>query len=309
MKRFIRKIILFIAPGLAVLCFIFSIKTDREFCYNYVKGDCNQRGELLYKKIYEDPNKVNCLFIGSSKTWNDINDGLLQDLVNKSGQSHLKLFNAGYCRFGRNLDYLYCKEFMKRNYLKKVFLEVRTDESTSSHPIFPFLANGKEVLEGALAWNGRLFPEVYDHLLMNITYSRCLLGFEKTVRNPASPPAHGYDNIEKTMSPELLDRFYKEELDKINAARQSDIAYHFSWYYIKRIKELCDKKKTELIFVFIPSYGNVSKTPAFYEEYKKMGRVILGPDSIFLNKAYWKDAAHFNASGATAFTKFLATQL
>lgn len=309
MKKFAWKIILFSLPIVIILVAIFFIKTSREFCYTYVKGDCEQRGKLLYKKIYKDPNKIDYLFVGSSKTWNDIDDGLLEELINKSGSEQHRLYNTGYCRFGRDLDYLFCQEFLKRNPLKKIFLEVRADESTTSHPIFPFLANGKEVLEGTLALNGRIFRGIYDHLLMNINYFRCNIKLETADKNTALPITHGYNNLERTETPEALEKHYAEELAQNEGPKKISPAYHFSNYYLQKIKTLCDKKKVELVFLFLSSYGNPGKTPAFLEEYKKMGKVIIGPDSIFNNKSYWKDGAHFNSRGATAFTKFLATQL
>ncbi|HWY12908.1 MAG TPA: hypothetical protein VN026_16355 [Bacteroidia bacterium] len=306
MKKFVKKILFFSLPILIGLSFIFFIKTNREFCYNYVKGDCDQRGKLLYKKMYEDKNKVDYLFVGSSKTWNDINDELLENLINIPNSYHARLFNVGYCRFGRNLDYLFCKEFLKRNPIKKIFLEVRADESTTSHPMFPYLANGKEVLEGALALNISLFPEIYNHLLMNVNYFRCKINLAKADSNKTNPFLHGYNNIEKTISPELLDKFYEKEI------KQNDhisLTYRFSNYYLRKIKLLCDKKKIELNFIYLPSYANVNKTPAFLKQYEAYGKVIIAPDSIFTNKTYWKDVAHFNSFGAEAYTKFLATRL
>lgn len=309
MKQFIKKIIFFSLPILIGLGFIFFIKTNREFCYNYVKGDCDQRGKLLYKKIYEDKNKVDYLFVGSSKTWNDINDELLENLINTPESYHYKLFNVGYCRFGRNLDYLFCKEFSKRNRLKKIFLEVRPDESTNSHPIYPYLADGNQVLEGALAFNGSLFSEIYNHLLMNVNYFRCKINLEIAEKNMTNAFLHGYNNIEKTISAKELDTFYEKEKSNLLDVNTNSINYHFSKYYLNKIKKLCDVKKIELVFIYLPSYANLNKAPAFKAEYEKWGKVIMAPDSIFNNKSYWKDVAHFNSYGATAYTKFLATQL
>jgi hypothetical protein len=303
MKQFIKKIILFSLPLTVLLIFIFFIKTDREFAYYYIKGDCDQRGKLLYKKIYTEKNKVDYLFVGSSKTWNDIDDALLEQLINKPEQYHNKLFNTGYCRFGRNLDYLFCKEFSQRNRLKKIFLEVRADESTTSHPIFPFLANGKEVLEGSLALDRTIFPELYDHLLMNVNYVRHKLTLEenRTGESPL-PPVHGYNNIEKIVSPEVLSR---SSVDAKEKTKELAIAYRFSKYYIQKIKNLCDKKKIELVFLYLPSYESIRETPGFFEDYKRLGKVIIAPDSIFMNRSYW----NLNAFGAAAYTRFLATQL
>lgn len=311
MKQFVKKILVFSLPVLIGLGFIFFIKTNREFCYNYVKGDCEGRGKLLYKKLYEDPNKVDYLFVGSSKTWNDINDELLENLINTPDSYHLKLFNVGYCRFGRNMDYLFCKEFLKRNKLKKIFLEVRADESTTSHPIFPYLANGKEVMEGAMALNGKLFPEVYNHLLMNVNYLRCKVNLEKAEINSENLISHGYINIDKVINSEKLNAFYKKEQEKISEDKTDTTAleYRFSNYYINKIKKLCDAKKVELVFIYLASYGNVNKNPIFLHHYQKLGKIIIAPDSIFMNKTYWKDEAHFNSYGANAYTRFLATQL
>lgn len=311
MNRFVKKIILFSLPLSVGLITVFFLKTNREFCYNYVKGDCEGRGKLLYKKIYEEKNTVDYLFVGSSKTWNDIDDGLLENLINKPGDYHFKLFNAGYCRFGRNLDYLYCKEFLKRNRLKKIFLEVRADESTISHPIYPYLATGNEVLEGVLALNGNLFSEIYNHLLMNINYSRCKIEVETPEVNKENIPLHGYENIEKILDTKTLDDFYEKEQIRVakNKIDTSALAYRFSNYYLSKIKKLCDKKKVELVFVYLAGYANINKEPAFKSYYEKWGKVIMAPDSIYNNKTYWKDVAHLNSAGAKAYTKFLATQL
>ncbi len=309
MKQFVKKIFVFSLPVLIGLGFIFLIKTNREFCYNYVKGDCDGRGKLLYKKMYEDKNKVDYLFVGSSKTWNDLNDELLEKLINSPELAHVSLFNTGYCRFGRNLDYLFCKEFVKRNNLKKIFLEVRADESTTSHPIYPYLANGKEVLEGALALNGNYFSDIYNHLLMNVNYSRCKINLEIAEVNNTLAFLHGYNNIEKIIEPEKLETFSKEEKAQTKEVNTTSISYRFSNYYLEKIKKLCDAKNIELVFIYLPSYANVNKTPAFKSHYEQWGKVIIGPDSIFNNKTYWKDVAHFNSYGADAYTKFLATQL
>jgi hypothetical protein len=311
MKQFVKKIFLFSLPILIGLIAIFFIKTNREFCYNYIKGDCEGRGKLLYKKIYEEKNSVDYLFVGSSKTWNDIDDGLLENLINSPDKSRVKVFNTGYCRFGRNLDYLFCKEFLKRNRLKKIFLEVRADESTTSHPIYPYLATGNEILEGVAALNGNLFSEIYNHLLMNINYSRCKTKLETAEINSEHPPSHGYNNIERVLDTKTLDEFYSKEQIRIseNKTDTSALAYHFSNYYLSKLKKLCDTKQVELVFVYLAGYANINKTPAFRQQYEKWGKIIEAPDSIYTNKTYWKDVAHLNSFGATAYTKFLATQL
>lgn len=309
MKAFVKKIVLFSLPVFIGLLVVFFIKADREFCYNYIKGDCDTRGKLFYKRLETKSAGVDYLFVGSSKTMNGINDRLIEDSLNKRSPEHLRLYNAGYCRFGRNLDFLLCKEFSKNNALKKIFVEVRADESTTSHPMFPFLANGREILQGAKALNGKLPSELYNHSLMNLNYLRCELKLEKKEKNKYKLELHGYNNIDRVMEKEMLEEFYKDELNKNKSVDKDALEYRYSHYYLNRIKTLCEKKNIELNFIFMPSFGNTTKLPAFKEEYEKWGKVIIGPDSIFNNKSYWKDVAHFNTAGATAFSNFLAKEL
>lgn len=311
MKIFLKKIFLFVAPIFVLLATIFLIRTNREFCYNYIKGDCDARGKLFYKKLYAGNRNVDYLFVGSSKTMNGINDRLIEDSLNARQHNKIHLYNAGYCRFGRNLDFLFCKEFAKENKLKKIFLEVRYDESTTSHPVYSYLANGKEILSGIKVLNGKILSEIYNHLLMNINYTRCLIHLEHPEKNAERFQQYGYNNIEKILDKHLLEEFYNEEKEKFSSIsiNKKALEYKYSSFYIQKIHHLCKKNNIELNFIYLPSFGNVTKLPVFLEEYSKMGKVIIGPDSIFNSYSYWKDVAHFNTSGATAYSNFLAKNL
>lgn len=311
MKLFLKNIFLFALPVLVALGVIFFKNTNREFNYNYIKGDCDARGKLFYKKLYTDCNNIDYLFVGSSKTMNGINDGLIEDSLNTGDTVKLHLYNAGYCRFGRNLDYLYCKEFISKNKIKKIFLEVRSDESTTSHPIYAYLANGNEILEGIKAINPKVFAELYNHTLMNLNATRCVLKLDKPDKNNEKLQLHGYNNIDFIMPKEELEQYNQKEKSKLAKypINTEAIEYIYSDFYLNKIRSLCEENNIELNFIYLASFGNAHKTPAFKEKYEKWGKVIIGPDSIFCNPSYFKDVAHFNTAGATAYSKYLTKVL
>ncbi len=311
MKLFLKKILLFALPILVCLTVIFFKRTNREFNYNYIKGDCDARGKLFYKKLSGDCNNIDYLFVGSSKTMNGINDGLIDDSLNTGDTASLHLYNAGYCRFGRNLDYLYCKEFAYKNKIKKIFLEVRSDESTISHPMFAYLADGYEILEGITALNPKIFAEIYNHTLMNVNAARCVLKLEKSEKNKEKLQLHGWNNIDRILPKSELDKFYETEKKKQTESPVNTQAfeYIYSDFYLEKIRALCVERNIELNFVYLASFGNVSKEPAFKTKYEKWGKVIIGPDSIFSNPLYFKDVAHFNTAGSIAYSNFLAKEL
>lgn len=311
MNLFLKKIVLFTLPILVALGIIFFKRTNREFNYNYIKGDCDARGRLFYKKLYTKNTNVDYLFVGSSKTMNGINDKLIEDSINKNSSTPVHLYNAGYCRFGRNLDFLFCKEFARNNKLKKIFLEVRSDESTTSHPIYAYLATGKEIIQGITALNSKVFAEMYNHTLMNLNYTRCKLKLDKPAKNNEQLQLHGWNNIDRVLPKAELDEFYQKEKTKLaqNPINTEAFEYIYSDFYLDKIHSLCEKQNIELNFIYLASYGNASKEPAFKSKYEQWGKVIIGPDSIFSNPMYFKDVAHFNTAGSTAFSKYLATVL
>lgn len=311
MKLFLKKILIFTLPVLVVLTIIFFKRTNREFNYNYIKGDCDARGKLFYKKLYTKNTNVDYLFVGSSKTMNGINDGLIEDSLNRNNDNPIHLYNAGYCRFGRNLDFLFCKEFARNNKLKKIFLEVRSDESTTSHPIFAYLASGKEIAQGFKAMNLKVFAEIYNHTLMNLNFTRCKLKLDKPPKNTEQLQLHGWNNIDRILPKSELDEYYQKEKIKLekNSVNTNAFEYTYSDFYLDKIHSLCEKQNIELNFIYLASFGNVSKEPAFKAKYEKWGKVIIGPDSLFNNPSYFKDVAHFNTAGSTAFSKYLAAIL
>lgn len=305
------KIFLFILPIGILFAVIFFAKTDRYFAYNYMKGDCEARGLHFYNKIYNEKNTVDYLFIGSSKTMNGINDSMMERIINTNRPQHVNLFNAGYCRFGRNMDALLLKEFLKNNSIKKLFLEVRHDEATNSHPMFAFAAEGKEILSSAKAMNTSFFKDSYDHFLMNLKYERCKFNLEHCDSSFVPKDKFGFNNIDKIVEEKELDKFLTEKTKEWKDFKvdKNTFAYKFSNYYLNEIKTLCEKNNIELNFIYFPNYANIIKTPAFAEEYQKMGKLILGPDSLFTNKKYWKDNGHFNTFGANAYSKFLVSKI
>ncbi len=313
MGKFLFKIFLFIIPVGILFVIIFFVKTERYFAYHYTKGDCDGRGLFFYNKIYKEKNSIDYIFIGSSKTMNGINDSMMQRIINTKITTPINIYNAGYCRYGRNLNFIFLKEFLKNHSIKKVFFEVLPDEATNSHPMFPFIATSDEIISSANGFNPSIFSDTYNHFLMNLKYERCKFNLDYCDSIPVQQCKFGYNNIPQIADSKSLAKFieiktiewnhYNSTIDKTAPD------YKFSNYYLNEIKTICEKNNIELNFIYLSSYGNIIKTPAWKEEYEKMGKLIIAPDSIFLRKMYWKDNSHFNSYGADAFSKFLITQI
>lgn len=299
MRVFIIKILIFLLPVAIAVAGILTLNADKGFCYNYIKGDCDERGLHLYNKL-NGTDTINYVFIGSSKTMNAINDSLIERINGKA-----QIYNAGYCRYGRNLDYLLSKDFITQKHISKLFLEVREDESTNSHPMFPYLAKTQDITESAKGLNLDLFSDVYKHILMNLDFVRKSLNIDVFENTKMMSEKYGFNTSERVESPKVLEN-YKLKNKKNETVDTNKAEYRFSNFYLDKIKNECSIHKTELIFIYLPSYGNADKLPAFKNKYELYGKVILAPDSIFNNKNYWKDESHFNLNGAIAYTRYLS---
>ena len=83
----------------------------------------------------------------------------------------------------------------------------------------------------------------------------------------------------------------------------------YSKHYLLKIVKLAERNNCEIKFIYFPESGSHLKVPLLQNYYKQFGEIITLPDSILNNKTNWKDATHFNDSGATKTSEFILSLL
>ena len=83
----------------------------------------------------------------------------------------------------------------------------------------------------------------------------------------------------------------------------------FPRFYIKKINRICQEEGIALHFLFLPEFGTYLEKPRESDFYRQFGKVILPPQKILDNKAYWHDENHLNQAGARALNLWLAQQI
>ena len=87
---------------------------------------------------------------------------------------------------------------------------------------------------------------------------------------------------------------------------------------LKHIQQICEENNIKLIVVFSPSYQNAYYNEAqqklMIDDLKQEDITVIDLSNInthpeLNSKQYWRDALHFNASGAEAFSKILNTEI
>lgn len=283
--------------------FIFLIDPDPRFLFENAKGDCSGRALFMYSAIYQKEHNPEIVYFGSSRTMNSINDVMLSD---GSKSKHL---NMGYCRFGRNLDYFFISEYLRNHNPKNIVIEIRELEDDIAHPLTPFLLPLKDVVIEAKRLDPSFFNHVYDKFLCNLKYLRTQLFGNDSSLNRRVNVHSGYWPRPEMANPETLLKERQTDSLKLLANNNYKMTINEgSTTYFEEIAKLCNRLKTKVYFLYLPSFGNAHKEPALKNEYIKYGKLILAPDSIWKKARNFSDYGHLNQKGADELSIWLKKQ-
>lgn len=96
-----------------------------------------------------------------------------------------------------------------------------------------------------------------------------------------------------------------ERLKNIKSQLPRRIELRYSKNYLEKIVKLAGEHNCKILFLYLPESGSDLRTPLLSEYYKSLSDLIILPDSIINNKSNWKDATHFNDSGAAETSEYL----
>ena len=117
MLKFTFKIAVFI---LVLFITILQWPISKERMYKRLQNDCYGYAGWIYDRIYTNPNPVDIAFVGSSHTINGVDDKLINSKIQGK-----QVTNFGYCRPGRNLDYLMVRDLIEKKHPELIILEMR----------------------------------------------------------------------------------------------------------------------------------------------------------------------------------------
>lgn len=303
MKRLILHIILFLAP---VFTMILLLPINKRYKYQYLEHDCFNHALWIYDRMHINPAPVDIAFIGSSHTVNGINDRLIEELL---GDSSVHVANFGYCRLGRNLSYVMIKELLATKKPKLIILEVRGDEDWFSHPIFPYIADQRDVYLPWLLYNRKLPNDLYTATGYKIEILKDKW-YGKIKDAPIRMGLYGWSASIDTASRAYLTQVKNSRKPSHNmSAIERAVQMMFPRAYLRKIDRLCRTHHCKLTFLYLPQYRPVSDTVKELNTYKKYGNIIFPPDSLLNNPDLRHDGEHLNQAGADKLAVWLAQKL
>lgn len=290
MRKFILHILLFLLPVALLMGWFLRQEIPRRDQYAYLRGDCSNQGIWIYDRIYRNPEKIDVAFLGTSRMMNSVSDRILS-LDSLSGKTYA---NLGYCRPGRNLQYLILHDLLSAKKPSAIVLEIRERESRVSHPIFPNLATPAQLFE-SFSWNHpAFFEDVYPAFLTRYDLLKSRF-WGDTIPYHYNPGLYGHSCSEDTIAP-----------DQIGIPNPPDQSIPpLAKKYLEKIATECKSAGVKLYFLYLPGAHKESSRPSLMDTYNRLGTLLIPPDSIIANPDLFYDADHFNRAGSNTISEWL----
>lgn len=308
MKLFIKKISIFLIPGL-----LLAYPADL-FLSHLLKNTSSAQGEFeVWNDIYQSKTSVSIAIYGSSRAWIHIDPNILEDSLHRSA------YNFGIDGQNIWLHLFRHNQIIRYNTKPKTILyslDIFTLEPKSGY------YNSKQHLP-YLLWNedyfnSELFPDIfnwYDYFIPmvrfqnkgdHILYSMLLYFRHAPLRNK------GFAG---------MDREWNTDFETIKA-RQKGFTTKIDSASVALLKSFlseCAKDSIQMIFVYTPEYIQGQKFTTNRSElmtlYKQIATEYNIPfldysnHEICYNRDNFYNATHMNVAAATRFSQILAEDI
>jgi len=312
MKKLVSNITLFLLPLFAGIVILFLVPVDKNFSYHFVKGECDNKASWIYQRIFEYGENIEIAFTGASQTSCAIMDEYLENELVKVTGHQMKVANLGYCRRGRDIQYVMLKDLFQQKKPKILVIEVAEDEPKKSHPVFPYLAECNDLWGSVVFFNQRFPVNIWKGIVVRFEYIKHVLFNEENQIENQYKESFGYLPSTQIAEPEIIKQNETDWTNRLSKSKPEfvrNIELNYSKYHIEKIVKLARQNNCEVLFLYLPESGSKLKMPLLTDYYKTFGRLIVLPDSITEDRTNWKDATHFNDSGAVKVSEFIVSEI
>ncbi|WP_167619039.1 hypothetical protein [Maribellus sediminis] len=308
MKNFIKNSLHFSLPFLAGIIVLFVLPQDKYFAYHFVKGECDNKADWMYHRIFEDPRPVDVVFSGASHTGSAIMDQFISEELSLKAGQEIEAVNYGYCRGGRDIQYVMLKDLFEQKHPRILVIDVAEDEPKKSHPVFPYLAECKDLFGSFVLFNQRYFTAIWKGITVRFESLRNKIAGGNPVTSENQYRDFGYRPSSHLVNEAAIKEnaaTWHRRLSSPKPQILRNIELNYSLHYLQKIARLAQENQCTLLFVYLPESGSNLKEPLLESYYEILAPVIILPESLILERTNWKDATHFNDSGAKAASRFL----
>jgi hypothetical protein len=307
MKEILQKIALFFGLLALPVVLLFALPYSTEFARHFIKDDCYNHGAWIFDRLTKNETPIDIAFIGSSHTIHSFQEKKMETLL----ENRFHLANLGYCRFGRNLEYLFIKELVASKRPQLVVIEVHEDEPKNSHDIFPYLADTKDLLISPTFVNRDYFSDVFNGASARLEQFKAKYIFREKYPEPDLNP-YGYGESDRIATEEEFlknKQGWSKWIKRRGSLEIEQIQLKYPYSYLLKTINLLKSRNIPFVFVYLPESGSNFQNPLRLDFYKQYGQVLTLPDSIVNSPTNWMDDMHFNDRGASQVSEWMAKKM
>lgn len=307
MRKILLKLLLFSGVLLLTTIGLFMLPYSGKFARHFIENDCYNHGAWIFDRITDNPTPIDIAFIGSSHTIHAFQEKRIEALLPEK----LHIANLGYCRFGRNLEYLFVKELLAHKKPRLIVIEVHEDEEKNSHDIFPFLAGTNDLLYTPTLVNRDYISDLFNGASARLEHLKARYIFHEKYPEPDMNP-YGYGESDRVAADDELAKnevAWRKRLSRSQSPFLDELQLRFPLRYLDKTISMARKENIQIIFVYLPEFGSKLKKPLRYNYYQAAGSVLLPPDSLLASGNNWMDATHFNDAGAKKISEWISCEL
>jgi len=309
-RKLFKNLGLFLLPISIFIAALFMMPFDKQYAYHFLKNECDDKGAWIYDRMFTNPHPVDMAFIGSSRIKASVMEVAVEDSLKKLGLN-ISVVNLGYCRWGRNLDYVIAKDLLLNKQVKYLIVELHEEEERLSHIDFAYIADSRDVLAPVAFFNQEIFVDYYHALAIRFEiFKKNLLHIHPhfIVNNDD----HGYGFSMQKANPDdlaMIVKRRKEGPQYVDTKFEKWINVKYPLSYLEKIATMAKAHHCKVFFLYLPGYGADLQPAGAFDYCKQLGPVFLSPDSLLNDPANWRDDAHFNDSGAVKLMSWVTTQM
>ncbi|MBF0198246.1 MAG: hypothetical protein HQL32_11070 [Planctomycetes bacterium] len=308
------KFILYLAVTLiGPVCFFYFSKNEPTFANWAYDAQLNHYEQAL--ALSHDPDVI---FIGSSRTMNNINTHKLNEWFKEDGMN-TQCYNLGINWFGHDIQAHHMERWLQHKKPQVIVLEVPMLFRFYLHPHFKRLASSKEIAYLSLntPWKAPHIMAYYSPRML-YQFMATKFNFPKQDslfdrQNLAGFTAVEMNEEQLKKSYDIAHRKIKKGLTKIPQSSAYKNTYYKTAYrphqvFLKRMISLCKEKDIKLIQLIYPKIALNEAHPLLKSDYESHGELWIPPEELIQKAEYWRDASHLNQTGAEVLSKWVYQQ-
>ncbi|MEO0586227.1 MAG: hypothetical protein AAF078_01180 [Planctomycetota bacterium] len=276
------------------------------------------KAQWVYERIVFDDAPIDVAVLGTSRTMDAVDSGMLSEAVSAAG-TPIVAANLAVPQHGRNLHRAFLERALEHKAPALVLIEVREIEDRRGHAMFAEVADVDEMLGQPLVLHFNVLSDAAKFARRRPTVALASLMPSVAEVDPAfdagaywgtHPAYHREGDVYAELSKDFLDHlasdYDRDVADRVLPGSLAGLEHRFAVDTLERIAAAAEAEGAGVAFYYLPGYGSGGREPVHADVYRELGELWLPPAELFEDPTMFIDLHHVRKPVREAYTAWLA---